>query len=137
MADGEEEGGYLQGLWEQRDAAAGQQCAALRPVSSQASPECGRVGSGRLSPGLVWQAHGGPSPHLHLHIGVGEVVLWRQLAVIIDEVVQDGGAEDGLQEMKGGGQYREVNSRSVGKPCQQPGRLLLPSAELAARGASY
>lgn len=29
----------------------GRQCATLRPVSSQASPECGRVGSVRLSPG--------------------------------------------------------------------------------------
>lgn len=28
-----------------------------------------------------------------------EVVLWGQFAVIIDEVVQDGWAQDGLQEM--------------------------------------
>lgn len=31
-------------------------------------------------------------PHLHFHIGVREVVLWGQFAVIIDEVVQDGWA---------------------------------------------
>lgn len=40
-------------------------------------------------------------PHLHLNIGVGQVVLWRQLAVIIDKVVQDGGAQDGLQGREG------------------------------------
>lgn len=37
-------------------------------------------------------------PHLHLNIGVGQVVLRRQLAVIVDKVVQDGGAQDGLQQ---------------------------------------
>lgn len=37
--------------------------------------------------------------HLHFHIGVREVVLWGQFAVIIDEVVQDGWAQDGLQKM--------------------------------------
>lgn len=53
-------------------------------------------GKGKTSPqGLVWP------PHLHLNIGVGQVVLWRQLAVIIDKVVQDGGAQDGLQGREG------------------------------------
>lgn len=37
-------------------------------------------------------------PHLHLDVGVGKVVLRRQLAVIVDEVVQDGGAQDGLEQ---------------------------------------
>lgn len=37
-------------------------------------------------------------PHLHLDIGVGKVVLWRQLAVVVDEVVQNGGAQDGLEQ---------------------------------------
>lgn len=37
-------------------------------------------------------------PHLHLDIGVGKVVLRRQLAVVVDEVVQDGGAQDGLEQ---------------------------------------
>lgn len=41
-------------------------------------------------------------PHLHLNIGVGQVVLWRQLAVIVDKVVQDGGAQDGLQQGREG-----------------------------------
>lgn len=36
-------------------------------------------------------------PHLHLHVGVGKVVLGRQFAVVVDEMVQDGGAQDGLQ----------------------------------------
>lgn len=56
--------------------------------------------------------------HLHLHIGVREVILWRQFAVVIDEVVQDGWAEDGLQETKGGGGgqgYHDVSSESVGR----------------------
>lgn len=54
-------------------------------------------GKGETSPlGLAWP------PHLHLNIGVGQVVLWRQLAVIVDKVVQDGGAEDGLQQGREG-----------------------------------
>lgn len=60
------------------------------------------------------------SPHLHFHIGMREVILRRQFSVVIDEVVQDGWAEDGLQKMNGGGGgqgYHEVSAESVGKPC--------------------
>lgn len=47
-----------------------------------------------------------------------EVVLRRQFSVVIDEVIQDGWAEDGLQEMKGRGReqgHHEVSSESAGK----------------------
>lgn len=64
--------------------------------------------------GLAWP------PHLHLNVGVGEVVLWRQLAVVVDEVVQDGGAQDGLEARKRKG-VREgaggQNPRGHGQPC--------------------
>lgn len=88
VADREEEGSYLQGLWEQRDTAAGPAGKGWGHTEPQQS--C-------LFPAAQpWQAHCGP--HLHLYIGVREVVLRRQFAVVIDEVVQDGWAEDGLQE---------------------------------------
>lgn len=45
-----------------------------------------------------WTLWGRVRPHLHLDIGVGKVVLWRQLAVVVDEVVQNGGAQDGLEQ---------------------------------------
>lgn len=51
-------------------------------------------------------------PHLHLHIGVWQGVLWRQLAVVVDEVVQDGGAQDGLQW-----QRRSASSRAPLPTC--------------------
>lgn len=45
-----------------------------------------------------WTSRGRARPHLHLDVRVGKVVLWRQLAVVVDEVVQDGGAQDGLEQ---------------------------------------
>lgn len=55
-----------------------------------------------------WQILGGSGPwmglaqlpHLHLHVGVGKVVLGRQFAVIIDEMVQDGWTQDGLNDAR-------------------------------------
>ena len=68
-------------------------------------------GKGETWPlGLTW------APHLHLNIGMGQVVLWRQLAVIVDKVVQDGGAQDGLQQgregVRKGGGGRDPTDRS-------------------------
>lgn len=37
-----------------------------------------------------------PRPHLHLDVGVGQAVLGGQLAVVVNEVVEEGGAQDGL-----------------------------------------
>lgn len=67
--------------------------------------DCWRPGlsSARAAPSPPAQALVHPPPpalssaatrllHLHFHIGVREVVLWGQFAVIIDEVVQDGWA---------------------------------------------
>lgn len=44
-----------------------------------------------------------PRPHLHLDVGVGEGVLGRQLPVVVDQVIEEGGAKDGLGEGQGGG----------------------------------
>lgn len=66
-----------------------------QPISN--SPSRISRGKGETSPlGPAW------SPHLHLNVGVGQVVLWRQLAVIVDKVVQDGGAQDGLRQGREG-----------------------------------
>lgn len=66
----------------------GQGSDCLRPglSLSQSCPFPHRPASGRLI----------ATPHLHFHIGMREVIFWRQFAVVIDEVVQDGWAEDRL-----------------------------------------
>lgn len=60
-----------------------------------------------------WGLNPGPSsaPHLHLNVGVGQVVLRRQFAVVVDEMVQDGGAQDGLQQ----GREKRVREGTVGQ----------------------
>lgn len=68
------------------------------------------------APSQILQGRVGPhpwpssAPHLHLNIGVGQVVLWRQLAVVVDEMVQDGGAQDGLH-----GREKWVRAGTVGR----------------------
>lgn len=71
---------------------------------------------GRVSPHP--EAWLGRPPHLHLNVGVGQVVLWRQLAVIVDEVVQDGGAQDGLRQ-RGENVREEAGVRILGVTATQ------------------
>lgn len=65
-----------------------------KPTSSSPSQVEGKDATSPL--GWTWP------PHLHLNVGVGQVVLRRQLAVIVDKVVQDGGTQDGLQQGREG-----------------------------------
>lgn len=78
------------------------------PAAPRAPRALTKQRQGQPTPSSPWQILRGrvPSaPHLHLHVGVRQVVLRRQLAVVVDEVVQDGGAQDGL------GQGREEGVR--------------------------
>lgn len=54
-------------------------------------------------------------PYLHLNIGVGKVVFWRQFAVIIDEMVQDGGAQDRLEHRR----EDKVRDHQTSTQCRQ------------------